>query len=601
MSKRDSSDHAAPNPIKRHKTAIEQEIEEAEEYERRKEIEQRRAQRLKLLSQDGNSNPAQETMRNISRHRDDRHLSATFELGLPSKGENNGKGAMNLLDSKKGGSTQGLVTSSNASDLIKAKAHTENKSDSQRNSAVLGCEVIGKLRLPRSLLEKWVEEPFFENAVVGCFVRLGVGMAPGTRSEPQYKVCEIVSVGKYKHAYSFGEFETTKALMLQIGHNQRLWRMNVISNHRFTDGELREWLSLMRADRLPVPSAQEIDERKARMRKAVFGHTLGVEKSKTSDPIDPKTEFDWTSTSESIPMYSEADVLKLVDARRKRSEAARFRERQAETVSRLNHGQMRTRYEHEVCRARDTYASILLSQSKELVITPDLEAAIRKVEQTEPWQRVDNDVFEQDLDALASRLLETRRMQICNPENGETGETEGCQVARRLHREARQKLMDFRKNALNHRKKRDTDVPSRSSMLHTINEAKKHENALADIAHGEKKKRQELDHDSHADHMVFQRRATKPTMLWTTNREGKDINPAVDNEGQKKSCGGQVEFHEFVDSPLPSLQKGADSHVAASITCATLEVSKRPKSARTRTGMSLSEYLSQKSQIERNI
>jgi len=99
-----------------------------------------------------------------------------------------------------------------------------------------------------------------------------LGMAPGT-SEPQYKVlvmrmkicnteaqvCEIASVGKYKHAYSFGEFETTKALMLRIGRNQRLWRMNVISNHRsqiyvswlepvtvkvpfhrFADGELRE-------------------------------------------------------------------------------------------------------------------------------------------------------------------------------------------------------------------------------------------------------------------------------------------------------------------------------------------------------------------------
>lgn len=60
--------------------------------------------------------------------------------------------------------------------------------------------------------------------------------------------------------------------------------------------------------------------------------------------------------------------------------------------------------------------------------------------------------------------------------------------------EARQKLIDFRKNALNQRKKRDTDVPSRSSMLHTINEAKKHENALADIAYGEKKKLQEF-HD----------------------------------------------------------------------------------------------------------
>jgi len=52
----------------------------------------------------------------------------------------------------------------------------------------VACSALGKLRLPRSLLEKWVEEPFFEKAVVGCFVRLGVGKAPGARGEPQYKV-----------------------------------------------------------------------------------------------------------------------------------------------------------------------------------------------------------------------------------------------------------------------------------------------------------------------------------------------------------------------------------------------------------------------------
>ena len=40
------------NLSKRHKTAIEQEIEEAEEYERQKETEQRRVQQLKLLSVD---------------------------------------------------------------------------------------------------------------------------------------------------------------------------------------------------------------------------------------------------------------------------------------------------------------------------------------------------------------------------------------------------------------------------------------------------------------------------------------------------------------------------------------------------------------------
>jgi hypothetical protein len=46
----DTDYDATQEPNKRHKTAIEQEIEEAEEYERRKETEQRRAQQLKLLS-----------------------------------------------------------------------------------------------------------------------------------------------------------------------------------------------------------------------------------------------------------------------------------------------------------------------------------------------------------------------------------------------------------------------------------------------------------------------------------------------------------------------------------------------------------------------
>jgi RNA polymerase-associated protein RTF1 len=107
-----------------------------------------------------------------------------------------------------------------------------NSSDDD-DATHLARNTLGKLRLPRSLLEKWVEEPFFEKAVVGCFVRLGVGKSPGSRGEAQYKVCEIISVDEYKHAYAFGEFETRKALMLRIGRNQRLWRMNVISNHRY--------------------------------------------------------------------------------------------------------------------------------------------------------------------------------------------------------------------------------------------------------------------------------------------------------------------------------------------------------------------------------
>lgn len=58
---------------------------------------------------------------------------------------------------------------------------------------------------------------------------------------------------------------------------------------------------------------------------------------------------------------------------------ARFRERQTATVARLNHGQTRTHYEHEVYGARDAYATLLIAQSKELRTTPELQAAICKV------------------------------------------------------------------------------------------------------------------------------------------------------------------------------------------------------------------------------
>lgn len=455
------------NLSKRHKTAIEQEIEEAEEYERQKETEQRRAQELKLLSVD------EPTTKLPAVQYEDRLM-----MGRSSKllvDPNGGiRDTSQLEASNKAYSSKVVSTDSRLNRPDVTDCSIDHKDETR-----LKCEMLGKLRLPRSLLEKWVEEPFFERAVVGCFVRLGVGKAPGVSSEAQYKVCEIVSVGKYKHPYTFGEFETTKALMLKIGRNERLWRMNVISNHRFADSELEEWLNLMRTERQRIPSASEIDERKAQMRKAVFGHSTVAwsasrlqdeDQLKSQELVGQRSSFDWNENLETMATYSEADVARIVSARRKRSEAARFRERQSETVTRLNHGQTRTRYEHEVYSARDAYAALLIAQSKSLVVTPSLAEAVKKVEQTETWQLDDNDSFERDLDVLASKLSETRHVQL---PSAVTAETEECRKARIAHRNALKKLLDFRKNALDQRKKRDVDAPSRTSVLHSINEAKK--------------------------------------------------------------------------------------------------------------------------------
>lgn len=204
-----------------------------------------------------------------------------------------------------------------------------------------------------------------------------------------------------------------------------------------------------------------------------------------------------------------------------------------------------------------------------------------KVEQTETWLRVDNDGFERDVDELASKLFEARRKQL---PNHASGETEDCRRARKLHRENRQKLIDFRKNALDLRKKRDTDTPSRTSMLHAINEAKKHENALADMAYGEKKIIDEHDRDCDADHSIFQRRATKPTMLWTTTKT-QSIASTLTQEHVSRI----VPRHD-VRSTLHEEVKTSQKSLAAAVTVDKTHTIYQ-QSQRQRNGMSLREYL----------
>jgi hypothetical protein len=158
-------------------------------------------------------------------------------------------------------------------------------------------------------------------------------------------------------------------------------------------------------------------------------------------------------------------------------------------------------------------------------------------------------------------------------------------MARKLHRETRQKLIDFRKNALDMRKKRDTDAPSRTSMLHAINEAKKHENALADMAYGEKKNIDEHVRDFDADHSIFQRRATKPTMLWTTQK-AQDIASNFSQEHVSSILPKDNIVHSCLHDTAHTSQKSLPLAAAVDETHNSCSQTRRQ-----RNGMSLREYL----------
>ncbi len=81
---------------------------------------------------------------------------------------------------------------------------------------------------------------------------------------------------------------------------------------------LRRWRNVMLAERQKIPSSSEIDKRKAHMRKAVFSSDSVVPPQPTSLERKRGTLL----PNESGGVYSESDVSRLVNARRKRNEAA---------------------------------------------------------------------------------------------------------------------------------------------------------------------------------------------------------------------------------------------------------------------------------------
>ncbi|XP_013145466.1 PREDICTED: RNA polymerase-associated protein Rtf1-like [Papilio polytes] len=102
---------------------------------------------------------------------------------------------------------------------------------------------INKLRLSRFKLERLVHLPFFARVVTGCFVRIGIGNNNGN---PVYRVAEIIDVYETAKVYNLGNTRTNKGLKLRHGTQDRVFRLEFVSNQEFTDNEFVKWHKAIR-------------------------------------------------------------------------------------------------------------------------------------------------------------------------------------------------------------------------------------------------------------------------------------------------------------------------------------------------------------------
>lgn len=108
--------------------------------------------------------------------------------------------------------------------------------------------------IPRRRLARWCNEPFFDAAVLECFVRLFIG--EDDKGEKVYRLCEIVDVKSDTKSYKFPVTEknakpvsTNKLLRLKFGNNERDFPMYLVSDTPPVELDIHKYLTTQKNNR----------------------------------------------------------------------------------------------------------------------------------------------------------------------------------------------------------------------------------------------------------------------------------------------------------------------------------------------------------------
>ncbi|GMI61701.1 hypothetical protein ScalyP_jg7095 [Parmales sp. scaly parma] len=105
-------------------------------------------------------------------------------------------------------------------------------------------EQIQAIVVSRNRLMKWCNEPYFEAAVVGCYVKLSIGMDQNTQ-KMCFRLCEIAGVEQFDNYYQFtrgakgkDDVQTNRRLLIKFGPDEKIVKMDMISNSALEENDV---------------------------------------------------------------------------------------------------------------------------------------------------------------------------------------------------------------------------------------------------------------------------------------------------------------------------------------------------------------------------
>ncbi|XP_033214746.1 RNA polymerase-associated protein Rtf1-like [Belonocnema kinseyi] len=146
------------------------------------------------------------------------------------------------------------------------KSVISTKAKIKKPSYVNTKEDLNKIRLSRHKMERFVHLPFFDRVVQGCFVRIGIGNNNG---RPVYRVAEISGVCETAKIYQLGGTRTNKGLKLRHGAQERVFRLEFVSNQEFTESEFFKWKEACAVQAISLPTFEELDQKLKDIKEAI--------------------------------------------------------------------------------------------------------------------------------------------------------------------------------------------------------------------------------------------------------------------------------------------------------------------------------------------
>ncbi|KAF6138761.1 hypothetical protein GIB67_040893 [Kingdonia uniflora] len=158
---------------------------------------------------------------------------------------------------------------------------------------------IKAITIRRTKLAKLFMEPFFEELIVGCFVRVGIGRR---NKESVYRLCMVGNVDATDpdKQYELENKSTHKFLNLVFGKSEARWQMDKVSDSPPLEKEYDQWLNEVTTTKARMPSQDDVREKQDAIKKTnnyvysaeTVKQMLQEKKSASSRPMNIASEKD---------------------------------------------------------------------------------------------------------------------------------------------------------------------------------------------------------------------------------------------------------------------------------------------------------------------